>query len=120
MTGFFFDGHAYAGRPGDTLAAALLRAGVRTVARGIGTGRPRGVFSAGVEEPNAFVQVDSGGSEPMLRATQVELNGRQRDCPRLAVVMPCYNEELVIGQTLARLGELLRDLIIRGKIDSER
>src|SRR5947207_7505442 len=73
VTAFTFDGRTYAGRPGDTLAAALLRAGVRTVAHGIETGRPRGVFSAGAEEPNAFVQVDSGGSEPMLRATQVEL-----------------------------------------------
>jgi len=38
--------------------------------------------------------------------------------PKLAVVVPCYNEELVIGQTLTRLTELLRDLIIAGKIDA--
>src|SRR5262249_35647118 len=43
----------------------------------------------------------------------------QRVRPRLAVVVPCYNEELVIGQTLSRLTELLRDLIIAGKIDGD-
>ena len=43
--------------------------------RGIYTGRPRGVFSAGSEEPNAIVQVrwPSGVSEPSLRATVVEI-----------------------------------------------
>ena len=42
---------------------------------GIYTGRPRGVFSAGSEEPNAIVQVrwPSGVSEPSLRATVVEI-----------------------------------------------
>jgi sarcosine oxidase subunit alpha len=71
---FTFDGQGHAGHPGDTLASALLANGVRTVARGIETGRPRGIFSAGAEEPNALVQVLSGASaEPMLRATEIEL-----------------------------------------------
>jgi sarcosine oxidase subunit alpha len=71
---FTFDGRDHVGHPGDTLASALLASGVRTVARGVETGRPRGVFSAGAEEPNALVQLLSGACpEPMLRATQIEL-----------------------------------------------
>jgi sarcosine oxidase subunit alpha len=67
---FTFNGTRYQGFAGDTLASALLANDVRIVANSVTYGRPRGVFSAGIEEPNALVQV---GSEPMLRATQVEL-----------------------------------------------
>ena len=72
---FTFDGVPYAGYDGDTLASALLANGVDVVARGIYTGRPRGIMSAGSEEANAFVHVQwpRGWSEPMLRATQVDL-----------------------------------------------
>src|SRR5207253_3396740 len=66
-----FNGHTYQGCAGDTLASALLANDVRIVARSVTYGRPRGVFSAGSEEPNALVQV---GSETMLRASQVELD----------------------------------------------
>src|SRR5713101_5877168 len=67
---FTFNGHAYQGYAGDTLASALLANDVRVVANSVTYGRPRGIVSAGIEEPNALVQV---GPEPMLRATQVEL-----------------------------------------------
>src|SRR5207245_1341334 len=60
----------YRGYAGDTLASALLANDVAVVANSVTYGRPRGIFSAGVEEPNALVQV---GNETMLRATQVEL-----------------------------------------------
>jgi sarcosine oxidase subunit alpha len=70
---FHFDGRGYAAHPGDTLASALLAHGVRIVAHGPYTGRPRGVYGIGAEEPNAFVQVDSGPGEPMVRATQLEV-----------------------------------------------
>lgn len=71
---FSFDGTTHVGYAGDTLASALLANGVRIVARGISSGRPRGIFSAGAEEPNAYVQATlNGASEPMLRATQLEL-----------------------------------------------
>lgn len=71
---FTFDGVPLTGHPGDTLASALLANGVRTVARGIESGRPRGIVSAGPEEPNALVQLESGlCAEPMLRATTIEL-----------------------------------------------
>lgn len=61
---------AYAG---DTLASALLAAGVRTVGRSVQLGRPRGVFSCGSEEPTAVIQVDAPFPEPMLTATTVEV-----------------------------------------------
>ncbi len=70
---FTFDGTAYTGHPGDTLASALLANGVHHVASGIKYGRPRGVLAAGAEEPNALVQIEAPFPEPMLTATTVEL-----------------------------------------------
>ena len=67
---FTFNGDAYGGYAGDTLASALLANDVRVVAQSVTNRRPRGIFTAGIEEPNALVQI---GPEPMLRATQVEL-----------------------------------------------
>ncbi len=70
---FTFNGASYTGYRGDTLASALLANGVRVVARSIRHGRPRGIYSAGAEEPNALVQVQAPFPEPMLTATTVEL-----------------------------------------------
>lgn len=67
-----FDGVAYPAYAGDTLASALLANGVRTVARGIYSARPRGVVGIGMEEPSAYVQVESGAGEPMVAATVIE------------------------------------------------
>ena len=72
--GFSFDGTSYEGCAGDTLASALLANGVDVIGSSVAYGRPRGVYAAGAEEPNAFVQLAGGaGSEPMLRATEIEL-----------------------------------------------
>ncbi len=71
---FTFDGRALTGFAGDTLAAALLANGVRLVGRSLKYHRPRGIVGAGVEEPNALVQIRTGSrSEPNVRATRVEL-----------------------------------------------
>ncbi|HEY0237231.1 MAG TPA: 2Fe-2S iron-sulfur cluster-binding protein [Friedmanniella sp.] len=73
---FTVDGTPYAGHPGDTLASALLAAGVVATGPSIYLGRPRGILAAGVEEPNALVTVSrpgAGVSESMLPATTVEL-----------------------------------------------
>ena len=67
---FTFAGVEYEGREGETLAAALVRNGVLGGFRSLYRGRPRGVYSAGEEEPNALVQI---GSQPLQRATLVEL-----------------------------------------------
>ena len=72
---FTFDGTAYEARPGDTLAAALIRNGVHLMGRSFKYHRPRGVLAAGPEEPNALVEIDRGGARraPNLRATVVEV-----------------------------------------------
>jgi sarcosine oxidase subunit alpha len=71
---FSFDGREYTGLRGDTLASALLANGVDVVGTSVYRGRPRGISAAGLEDPGALVQVQrGGGSEPMLRATEVEL-----------------------------------------------
>lgn len=70
---FTFDGAEHEGFAGDTLASALLAAGVRTVAHSAVLGRPRGVFGIGAEEPNAFVQLTAPWDEPLVAATRVDL-----------------------------------------------
>lgn len=71
---FTFDGKAYHGHPGDTLASALLANGVTLFGRSFKYHRPRGVFSAGVEEPSALVTVLRGAvREPNVPATQIEI-----------------------------------------------
>ncbi|WP_405604961.1 sarcosine oxidase subunit alpha family protein [Streptomyces sp. NBC_01410] len=70
---FTFDGTTYQGFRGDTLASALLANGIIQTGTSIKLGRPRGIFSAGVEEPNAVVQIEEPFPEPMLPATAVEL-----------------------------------------------
>jgi sarcosine oxidase, subunit alpha len=71
---FTFDGKTYTGYQGDTLASALLANGVRVVGRSFKYHRPRGVFGAGFEEPNALVQLGGGArTEPNLQATRIEL-----------------------------------------------
>jgi sarcosine oxidase, subunit alpha len=73
--GFTFDGRRYRGCAGDSLASALLANGAHLVGRSYKYHRPRGILSAGAEEPNALVAVQRGGGRdtPNLRATQVEL-----------------------------------------------
>ena len=72
MINFTFDGKAYQAQPGDTLAAALLRNGIGLVGRSFKYHRPRGIMTAGIEEPNALVTLGDGGrSEPNTRATDV-------------------------------------------------
>lgn len=69
---FRFDGRSYRARAGDTLAAALLANGIGLVGRSFKYHRPRGIMTAGMEEPNALVTVGEGGrAEPNTRATDV-------------------------------------------------
>ncbi len=71
---FTFDGVRYVGYQGDTLASALLANGVKLIARSFKYHRPRGIMSAGAEEPCGMVQLREGNrTEPNIRATQVEL-----------------------------------------------
>ncbi|MFK0292768.1 sarcosine oxidase subunit alpha family protein [Streptomyces sp. NPDC090442] len=67
------DGRELTGHPGDTVASAMLANGLVQAAPSLYRGRPRGIVTAGVEEPNALVQIDGPCSEGMLPATTVEL-----------------------------------------------
>jgi methylglutamate dehydrogenase subunit C len=71
---FTFDGRAYTGFAGDTLASALVANGVRLVGRSFKYHRPRGILTAGPEEPNALVTLRQGArAEPNTRATTIAL-----------------------------------------------
>ena len=68
---FSFNGRSIDGYHGDTAASALLANGIHLMGRSFKYHRPRGVLSAGSEEPNALFDVDRGGGrrEPNMRAT---------------------------------------------------
>ena len=67
---FTFDGKILSGYRGDTLSSALLAANISMVARSFKYHRPRGIYAAGVEEPNALVTIGTGGRhEPNCQAT---------------------------------------------------
>ncbi|MER9860759.1 sarcosine oxidase subunit alpha [Mesorhizobium sp. M0185] len=71
---FRFDGKSFAGFQGDTLASALIANGVKLVGRSFKYHRPRGILTAGSEEPNALVELRSGARrEPNTKATTAEL-----------------------------------------------
>lgn len=71
---FTFDGRRYQGFEGDTLASALIANGVKIVARSFKYHRPRGVYAASVDEPNALVTLRTGARrEPNIQATMIEL-----------------------------------------------
>jgi len=71
---FSFDGRIYRGFKGDTLASALLASGVRVFGRSFKYHRPRGVLTAGFEEPNALVEVIGAANQtPNVRATGQEI-----------------------------------------------
>ena len=71
---FTFNGRRYEGLAGDTLASALIASGTHLTSRSFKYHRPRGILTAGAEEPSALVQLEDGArTEPNLRATQVEL-----------------------------------------------
>jgi sarcosine oxidase subunit alpha len=70
---FTLDGVERVGYRGDTVASALIADGVLSVAPSLYRRRPRGIVAAGVEEPNALLQLDGPCAEPMLPATAVEL-----------------------------------------------
>ena len=72
--GFAVDGKRHFGLRGDTLASALLANGVSIMGRSFKYHRPRGVMTAGVDEPNAlFTVIRDGVREPNVRATEIEI-----------------------------------------------
>ncbi|HKI27984.1 MAG TPA: 2Fe-2S iron-sulfur cluster-binding protein [Actinomycetota bacterium] len=70
---FTFDGEEVSAFEGDTVASAILANGLEAPFRSPILGRPRGVFSAGAEEPNAFVEISEPWFEPIVAATMVDV-----------------------------------------------
>ena len=96
---FTFDGQSYSGVAGDTLASALLANGVHLIGRSFKYHRPRGILSAGAEEPNALVSIerDAARKTPNVRATVQEvydgLIAKSQNCwPSLTFDVGAVNE----------------------------
>jgi sarcosine oxidase subunit alpha len=102
--GFRFDGQRMQGLAGDTLASALLANGRRLIARSFKYHRPRGVVTAGPEEPCALVDViGAAGREPNQLATTLALREglvaeSQHRWPSLAFDLMAVND--LIGRFL--------------------
>ena len=64
-----FDGKSYSAFDGDTIASALLRNNIKLIGRSFKYHRPRGIYTCGIEEPNALVQILNEHNEPNTRAT---------------------------------------------------
>ena len=72
---FSFDGKAFSGHPGDTLASALLANDVTLIGRSFKYHRPRGILASGADEPNALVGTGEGVNfEPNNRATTTPIS----------------------------------------------
>ena len=98
---FTFDGQSYSGLEGDTLASALLANGVHLMGRSFKYHRPRGVVSAGSDEPNALMGTrrGPGRGEPNTRATIQELRDgleatSQNRWPSLSFDVGAVNDRL--------------------------
>jgi heterotetrameric sarcosine oxidase alpha subunit len=97
---FTFDGQPYLGFAGDTLASALVANGVKLVGRSFKYHRPRGILTAGSDEPNALVELRAGARrEPNTRATTAELYdgltaASQNRWPSLAFDIGAVNDRL--------------------------
>jgi len=69
------NGSPYQGYEGDTVASALLANGINVVGRSFKYSRPRGIMTAGIDEPNAILQLGKKGETqtPNVRATEQPL-----------------------------------------------
>ena len=71
---FTFNGQKLNGYKGDTLASALIANGIHLTSRSFKYHRPRGIFSSGAEEPNAYLQIKADKfEEPNVAAPLIEI-----------------------------------------------
>ena len=104
---FSFDGRRLEGCQGDTLASALLANGVTLVGRSFKYHRPRGLLSAGIEEPNGLLTLGTGGRrEPNLPATMTELVE--------GIVAETQNRWPTVGFDLRALNQVASPLLAAG------
>jgi len=74
LVNFYFDKKKYQGYVGDTLASALLANNIHLIGRSFKYHRPRGIFTAGSEEPNGIVQLETEEyTEPNRRVTEIQI-----------------------------------------------
>ena len=116
---FRFDGREYPAFRGDTVASALLANGVRLVGRSFKYHRPRGILTAGSEEPNALVEVFGKTNQtPNVRATVQEVfNGlaaRSQNRMGSLAVRSAGGERS--GLALSVGGVLLQDLHVAARV----
>ena len=110
---FRFDGRSYDGFAGDTVASALLANEVKLMGRSFKYHRPRGVLTAGSEEPNALVTVGRGGVSGTKCASNNSGNlrgagGAQPECVAVTGSGCVGSEQSVCS--FAGSGFLLQDL----------
>jgi sarcosine oxidase subunit alpha len=81
---FQFNGKAYQGYAGDSLASALIANGVFLTARSFKYHRPRGIVGSGYEEPSSLVELvgdEESGNQPITRVQiRSGLNARTVNC----------------------------------------
>jgi len=85
---FTFNGQAYTGYQGDTLASALLANGVSLSARSFKYHRPRGIVGAWTEEPSCIVELEGDEQSGNHPVTTVLLQNIQ--VAKLALVRTGY------------------------------
>src|SRR5688572_1535799 len=99
---FTFDGTPYEGFAGDTVASALLANSVGIVGRSFKYHRPRGIYTAGPEEPNAILGLRHGTRhDPNARAT-VELLADGMELRSIHASGTAENDRLAFLDRLAR------------------
>ena len=72
---FTLDGRSLTAYEGDTVASAMLANGMHLAGRSFKYHRPRGILTAGPEEPNALLDIsrDAARRQPNVRATVQEV-----------------------------------------------
>lgn len=70
---FYFDGKAYFGFAGDTLASAMIANGISIAGRSFKYHRPRGIMGAGVEEPSILVTLEGDHERGNVSPTTLPL-----------------------------------------------
>ena len=63
----------------EILLLLLLRNNVRLIGRSFKYHRPRGIYTCGIEEPNALVQIINEHNEPNVKSN-CKKNLRRNDC----------------------------------------
>ena len=107
IVSFTHDGRVLKGYRGETVAATLLAHGIHLVGRSFKYHRPRGILSAGVEEPNALLTAGEGSRrEPNLPATVLELEE--------GLVTHTQNAWPSVGFDLMAVNSLLSPLFVAG------